>query len=138
MPKRKIPYALDMRRLKYGQATDAERAAAAQALRAANRRPEVLLLFERHPEDPILVEEAAWAAETGQAFHLLSVQRIGVPVSEAQIRACAKKALADGRAMDARACYLALEDEDAIRAFSDELPEGMRPAAKAEGEAEQP
>ena len=128
MAKRSIPSALDMRRLKYGEASDAEREATASALRAAGRRAELLLLFERHPDPKVFAEEADWAVKEGQAFHLLSVQRLGGDVSEDRVRACAKRALEKGRAMDARNCYTAIGDEAAIAAMGDLLPESMRPA----------
>lgn len=132
MAKRAIPHALDMRTLKYGTATDAQRAAAVKALRATDRRAELLLLFERHPDEKVFAEEAAWAVAEGQAFHLLSVQRLGGAVSEEQLRACADAALSQGRALDARNCYLAIGDEAAIRAIADQLPASLRPTPEAE------
>ena len=57
----KIPSALDMQQLKYGDRSDGDRDRLAAALRDAGRRPEALLLFEGRPEHPFLREEVSWA-----------------------------------------------------------------------------
>ncbi len=123
-----IPHALQMRELKYGEQDDPKRRqAVADALRAAGRHSEALLLFERHLDALDAPAEIDWALREGDSFHLLSVKRIGVPVSDEQFRSCAKRAIERGRIIDARQCYNAIGDEDSIRAMADALPPSLRP-----------
>lgn len=132
MARSRFPNALQMRTLKYGEASDAERDAVAEALRQAGRRAEALLLYERRPGHPDLAGERDWARAEGNGFHLLGVQRAGGEVDEATWKACAAEAEARGRWMDARLCYRALGDEAALRRIAEHLPESLRPAAQDE------
>lgn len=125
----KIPNALRMRELKYGDASDAECEALALALRAAGRRPEAVLLYERQPEADFLREEVQWAIAEGNGFHLLAMRHMGRSISAEALRDCARAAEQHGRWLDARGCYLALDDEAAIRKISEHLPESMQTTA---------
>ena len=126
MAKVKIPNALKMRELKYGEVSEAEREALALALRAAGRRSEAILLYEHLPEAVFLSEEVDWAVGEGNGFHLLAMQHMGRPISEETLRGCAHAAEQRGRWMDARRCYAALGDEAAVRKIAENLPESMR------------
>jgi len=125
-----------MRELKYGDAPDEQRDAVAQALREAGRRAEAILLYEGRPEATFLREEETWAVGEGHAFHLLALKRMGRTVSEQSLRDCARAAEQRGRWMDARNCYLALEDEVAIEKISEHLPPGMRVEPEIEEDQE--
>lgn len=115
MARAPIPHALEMRRLKYGEATAAERAAVAEALLAQGRRSEVLLLLERHPDPAAFERERRWAIAQGDSFHLLSLKRLGAPVSPDDLRALAQVAEEKGRLRDAIQCHRALEDPAAAQ-----------------------
>ncbi len=132
MARSKIPNALQMQHLKYGEVSDAQRDAVAKDLRAAGRRAEAVLLFEGRGDHAFLREEALWAVAEGNGFHLLSVLRLGREVSPEEFRACAKAAEAAGRWLDARTCYLEIGDEDAIRAIAEHLPESLQPESAEE------
>ena len=134
MARAKIPTALKMRELKYGQGQESERDAVAETLRADGRRAEAVLLFEGRPEHPFLAEEVRWAISEGNGFHLLSIQRLGREVSEQELRDCAAAARDRGRWMDARNCYEAIGDLAAIREFAEELPPSRRPEAEPESD----
>lgn len=136
MAKSRIPNAIAMRSLKYGSASREEREAAAEALRAAGRRPEAILLFEGDGTHPFLVEERDWAAAEGAGFHLLSILRMGAPVEESHLRACAEAAEARGRWMDARSCWLELGDEAAVARIAEHLPPSLRPEGAEEAHGE--
>lgn len=136
MARAKIPNALKMRQLKYGEVSDAEREAVAAALRDQGRRAEALLLYERTPDHPSLAEEARWAVSEGDAFHLLSLQRMGREVSEQEFRDCARAAEDRARWMYARQCYEAIGDLAAVRAIAEHLPPSLRPPAEPDELAE--
>ena len=123
----KIPDALQMRSLKYRGSTDAAKDAVAQALLAADRRSEAILLFDGRPEAPVLQEERAWAIQTGVAFHLLGLSRLGVEITPADWQACAAVAEKAERWMDARQCYVLLEDEAGLERIAEHLPPSLRP-----------
>lgn len=127
MARAKIPTALAMRELKYGQSTEEARDAVAQSLRSAGRRIEAVLLFDGRPDAPFLTEEISWALSEGNAFHLLSIQRLGREISADQFRDCARAACDRGRWMDARQCYLATGDEPSLLEIADQLPQSLRP-----------
>jgi hypothetical protein len=131
MARTKIPTALAMRELKYGDHSEAERDAIMAQLLAEDRRAEAILFFEGRPEHPGLRQEVQWAVQEGNAFHLLSVQRIGREVTPGEFEDCARAATERGRWMDARLCYLALGDEDALGAIAEHLPPALRPEALA-------
>jgi len=114
MARSPFPDALAMRRLKFGEASPSERLEVARRLRAAGRRAEAILLFEREPDASFLREEIDWAITHGQAFHLLSLRRLGAEVTESSIRDCARAAEREGRLLDAVQCYKALGDEGAL------------------------
>jgi hypothetical protein len=127
----KFPDALAMRRLKYETpAASAERDRVAEALRAAGRRAEAMLLYERVPDHPSLREDARWAVQEGAAFHLFALRRIGVAVSDDDLRACAGVAEARERWYDAWRCWTALQDEAALERVRCHLP-GFAPAVPA-------
>ncbi|MDJ0520754.1 MAG: hypothetical protein QNJ90_01625 [Planctomycetota bacterium] len=132
MPRSKIPTALQMRELKYGDTSEADRDRMAQELRAAGRRAEAILLFEGRGDHAFLREEADWAVSEGNGFHLVSILRLGREVPEEELRACARAAETRGRWMDARLCYLELDDEGAIRAIAEHLPAALQPEAPEE------
>lgn len=127
----RIPDALTMRTLKYGTRPEAERDRVAALLSEAGRRGEAILLFEGRPEHPFLVRERAWAVENGRAFHLVALRRLGVKVLPDAFATAAAVAERLGRWMDARACYVVLGDEAAIRRIAERLPPGMRPPPPA-------
>jgi len=132
MARSKTPNALQMRELKYGEHSDEERERVARDLFAQGRRDEALLLFDNRPDHPLLRDEVRWAIEQGNVFHLQAVSRAGREVTAEELRACAQSAEAHGRWMDARNAYLQLEDEGAIRAMAEHLPESLRPAPEVE------
>lgn len=135
MARSRIPHALDMRTLKYGEASDDERDRVAAALRDAGRRAEALLLYERRPGHPDLAGERDWAVAEGNGFHLLGVKRAGGPVDEGAWQACAAEAERRGRWMDARHCYQQLDDAEALARIAPNLPESLRPAPDPAAEA---
>ena len=130
MAKADIPNALRMQNLKFGDATDAERDAVASRLRELGRRSEAVLLFEGRPEHPFLAEEVTWAVSQGAAYHLLSLQSLGVEVPDDAFRQCGESAERGGRFMDARTCYVALEDTEALQRINGHLPMSLRIAEK--------
>lgn len=134
MARSRFPNALQMRTLKYGEAADAERDRVAEALRAAGRHAEALLLYERRPGHPDLAGEIAWAVGEGNGFHLTAVQRTGGTVAAADWQACAAEAERRGRWMDARHCFVALEDEASVQRIAEHLPASLQPAPESEGE----
>lgn len=125
-----IPNALVMQNLKYGDAPPAERDAVAARLRELGRRSEAVLLFEGRPEHPFLSEEVEWAIGEGAAYHLLSLQSLGVEVPQDAFRRCAAAAEARSRYMDARTCYVALEDTAGLQRINAHLPPSLRIAEK--------
>ena len=136
MARAKIPTALAMRELKYGEGPEAARDAVAETLRAEGRRSEAVLLFEGRPDDPFLREEALWAVAQGDGYHLLALQRLGREISELEFRDCAAAARDRGRWLDARHCFLALGDEAALREIAEYLPVSCRPEDEPEAAAE--
>jgi hypothetical protein len=123
----RIPNALEMKALKYGDRPAAERDQVALLLRAEGRRSEAILLFDGRPDHPFLAEERTWAIGEGAAFHLLSLRRMGLAVSEADLRACAAAAEGRGRWLDARQCWVAVGDLAPVRRIAEHLPTGLRP-----------
>jgi hypothetical protein len=138
MAKGRIPHALDMRSYKYGNRPDAERDAVAETLLAEGRRSEAILLFEGRPDHPVLQTERTWAIEEGSAFHLAALRRLGVEITEEDLRRCAAAAEPRGRWMDAQSCYLQLGEEAEIRRIAEHLPEPLRPAPPEEAPEEAP
>ena len=126
----KIPHALDMQQLKYGDRPEAERDRMAEALLTDGRRSEALLLYEGRPDHAFVKEQARWACAEGDAFHLFAVRGMGGAVSDDDIRACAEAAERKGRFLDARRCHLALDDEAAVRRIAEHIPESLRPASE--------
>ncbi len=121
-----IPTALEMQDYKYGEQPVAKRDALATRMRAAGRRSEAILLFDGRPEHPFLQEEIQWAAGEGIAFHLMSLRGIGVEIGDDVLRSCAKVARERGRWMDARTCYVALEDRQGLLDIAEHLPASLR------------
>src|SRR5690349_20303830 len=110
MARRSIPDALEMKRVKYAPDTSPEgKDRVAAALRAAGRRSEALLLYEGRPDHPSLQEDLAWAVAEGASFTLSSLKRMGVAITDEQLRACAEHAEAKGRWYDAFRCYERLQ-----------------------------
>lgn len=122
-----IPDALAMRSLKYGGAPEEQREQVAQTLRQAGRHTEALLLYEGRAQHPALAAERARAVAKGLAFPLLTLRRIGAPVSDDDVRACARAAEAAGRWLDARQAYLALGDAEAVVRLAPHLPASYAP-----------
>lgn len=129
MARSKRPTALEMRELKYGDTPDAEKDRMAERLQAEGRHAEAILLFEGRGDHPALAQAVSWAVSQGNGFHLVSVARLGRPVTPQEFRSCAEAAEGRGRWMDARLCWLELEDEAAVRAIAEHLPQSLRPAA---------
>lgn len=127
MPSVRIPSAFEMKALKYGNRPDAEKDRVAEALIAAGRRSEALLLFDGRPEHPLLQTEKQWGLEEGSAFHLLALRRLGVPITAEDLTICARSAERKGRWLDARLCWADLEQEDEIRRIAEHLPPSLRP-----------
>lgn len=133
-----IPDALAMRHLKYGGAPEAERERMAEVLRAANRHTEALLLYEGRGGHPSLVSALQRAVSQGLAFRVLSLRRLGAPVTDDHLRACALAAEKAGRWLDARQCHLAVGDAEAVQRLAQHLPESMRPPPPPPPPAEAP
>jgi hypothetical protein len=129
MPKAAIPHALQMRELKYGTSEPAERDRVAQALAGLERRSEAVLLYEGRADHPFLRQQLAWAADHGDAFLLILMRKLGVPVEAATFKACASVAEGKGRWLDARQCYVALGDTESLVRISPNLPAGLAVAA---------
>lgn len=129
MARTSVPDALAMRRLKYGEATDAEREAVAESLIAADRLAEAWLLYERRPEASTVARLKREALQRGQTFLLLAMRRAGSDVSDAELTSAAKTAEAAGRFLDARHAWVALGAKDELARIADELPPRLRPAA---------
>jgi hypothetical protein len=123
-----------MRELKYGDRSPAERDRVAERLRALKRRSEAILLFESRPDHPFLQEERVHAVKEGNAFHLLSLRRMGVEVSDEDLRSCGRRAESSGRWLAAHQCYEALDDQEGLARVADRIPESLRErdAAKEE------
>jgi len=127
MAQRTIPDALTMRHLRTGDAPEAEREEVAVALRAQGRHTQALLLYSGRAAHPSLKAELESAIGRGQTFRLLTVRRLGLPVSEADLRACARAAEQNGRALEARLAYVAVGDTEAVRALGTQLPASLMP-----------
>lgn len=140
MAKSGIPDAQQMKTLKYGNRPDAEKDRVAELLRAKGRRAEALLLFQGRPDHPFLVDEKRWAVEGGISFHLLALARLGVMVADDDYRVCGQTAERLGRWLDARQCWVALDDAEGLQRVAPHVPEGLRPEPPAEEteEAEDP
>ena len=136
MARSKTLNALEMRELKYGETTEAEKDKKAEELRSAGRRAEAILLFEGRGEHSFLAEEESWAVSEGNGFHLISLVRLGRSVAPERMRACAAAAESRGRWLDARLCYVELGDEAAIRKIAEHLPASLQPAAEPEASDE--
>jgi sirohydrochlorin ferrochelatase len=134
MARSKIPNALEMRELKYGDLPDTEKDRVAEELRAEGRRAEAILLFQGRADHPFLADEARWAVAEGNGFHLVSLARMGRPVGPEELRACARSAEQRGRWMDARLCYVELGDEAAVQAVREHLPPTLRPEPPPEAQ----
>lgn len=132
MAKSPIPHALAMQGLKYADAPEAQRDEVASRLRELGRRSEAVLLFEGRPEHPFLAEEVTWAIDQGAAFHLLGLKNIGVEVPEDAFRRCGEMAETKGRYMDARTCFVQLEDTGALQRINAHLPPSLRIAEATE------
>ena len=123
MARATIPDALGMRHLKYdAQVTAAQRDAVADALRAAGRTPEALLLYEGRPEHPSLRGDLEKAKSSGVAFVLFALRKLGVTVTEEDLRACAVAAEAKARWYDALRCYEAVADAAGLERARAQLP----------------
>ncbi len=129
----RIPNALEMRALKYGDRSEAERDAVAEALMAQGRRSEAILLYEGRPDHPFLEEERRQAVAEGRVFHLLSLRRLRKEIPPGDLRAAAGHAEAAGRWLEARLAWQALDEEDEIRRIAEHLPEPLRPEPPPEG-----
>lgn len=127
MADRRIPDALAMRHLRTRSAPEAEREQVAEALRSQGRHTQALLLYDGRTAHPALQGELAQAGAAGQTFRLLTLRRLGLAVSEADLRACARAAEQAGRALEARLAYVAVSDTEAVRALGIRLPESLRP-----------
>ena len=123
MKRSPIPDALEMTRLKYDRRSDvAERDRVAAALRAEGRFAEASLLYDGRSDHPSLVADLDRAVREGAAFHVFSLRRAGVPVTNEHLRACAVAAEANGRWFDAHRCYTALADAEALARIAANLP----------------
>lgn len=134
MARNEIPDALKMRELKYGEGGDATRDEVASRLLAQGRRSEAILLYEGRGGHPFLAAERDWAVSAGDAFHLVSVRRLGCPVGPEHLRACAEAAEARGRWMDARNAWMQLGEGAAVARIAPHLPPSLRPPPVASGE----
>lgn len=132
MASSQFPDALTMRDWKYGGRSAEERVALATRLRDVGRRSEALLLFEHDPANPFLEAEITWARENGIGFHLANMRSVGVEISPDAWRDCAQVAESRGRFMDARTCYVALEDTAALERINPHLPPSLRVAIPAD------
>ncbi|MCA9314365.1 MAG: hypothetical protein H6806_09680 [Planctomycetes bacterium] len=130
MARTSVPDALAMRRLKYGEAPDAEREAVAQTLIAADRLAEAWLLYERRPGAPLVGTLRKEALRRGQTFLLLAMRRAGNDIADDELREAARAAEAAGRFLDARHAWVALGADDELRRIADQLPPRLRPAAE--------
>lgn len=126
MAKSDVPNAFAMQTLKFGEAAPANRDAAAVRLRELGRRSEAVLLFEGRPDHPFLAEEVEWAVSEGAGFHLLSLRGLGMAIPADAWQRCASRAEERARYMDARTCYVALEDTDGLRRINAHLPPSLR------------
>lgn len=134
MADHRIPDALEMKALKYGDRPEAERDRVATALAAAGRHAEAILLYEGRGDHPFLLEEKRWAVEEGASFHLVALRRLGTPVSDEDLRVCGQAAERRGRWMDAHRCWTLLEDAEGLARVAPHLPEGMRPEEEEDAE----
>ena len=131
MPRDRIPDALEMRRLKYGDPADtAAQDRMAKELRARARLAEAMLLYERRPDHPDLAADRATAVREGMAFHLFLLRRMGMPVSDDDLRACARAAEAKERWFDAHRCLTAVADAEGLARVAQKLP-GFKTAVPA-------
>ena len=123
MARAAIPDALGMRHLKYEPGvTNAQRDAVADALRAAGRIPEAILLYDGRADHPALRDDLAKAKADGVAFLVFALRKLGVPVTEDDIRACGAAAEAKGRWYDAFRCYESLADAPGLERVRVQLP----------------
>lgn len=123
MARATIPDALGMRHLKYDpQVTPAQRDAVADALRAAGRTPEALLLYDGRADHPALRGDLEKAKAGGVAFLVFALRKLGVPVTEDDLRACGAAAEAKERWYDAFRCYEATSDAAGLERVRAQLP----------------
>ena len=118
-----VPDALEMRVIKYEAVTTVEqRDRTAELLRSLGRRSEAILLYDGRADHPALAEDLRWAIEAGASFTLFSLKRMGVPVTDDHVRACAVAAEAKERWYDAHRCYEALADDAALSRVRERVP----------------
>ncbi|MCC7137016.1 MAG: hypothetical protein IT460_01145 [Planctomycetes bacterium] len=131
MARSKIPDVLEMRRLKFDAGVAAaEKDAVAEALRAEGRASEALLLFEGRADHPSLEADRRDAIRHGYGWRLLAMKRLGVAVTDDEVRACAGAAETAGRWFEANRCYTTLGDAEAVARIAPNLP-GYKPAIPA-------
>lgn len=126
MAKSDVPNAFAMQTLKYGDSSAADRDAVAARLRELGRRSEAVLLFEGRPDHPFLSEEVEWAVSEGAGFHLLSLRGLGMEIPADAWQRCGARAEERARYMDARTCYVAIEDTGSLRRINAHLPASLR------------
>jgi hypothetical protein len=122
-----IPDTLAMRVLMLASTPAEERERVAEALRAAGRRTEALLLYEGRADHPALRAARDHAVMNGLGFQLLAMQQLGADVTRDHLKAGAQAAERHGRYMEARLLHLALGDEEAVRRIAAHLPPSMVP-----------
>jgi hypothetical protein len=123
-----IPFALEMRRLKYSEGVPAEeKDEMAARLRKEGRRTEAILLFDGRTDHPFVRQEIDWAVSEGVAFHLVALRKMGAAVTAKDCEACARAAEKRERWMDARTCWKELGDGAALERIAPNLPECLRP-----------
>lgn len=127
MADRAFPDALAMRELRAGRLPEAERERVAEALRAAGRHTQALLLYEGRADHAALQGAQARAVREGRTFELLGMRRLGRAVPDADLRAAASAAAAAGRHLEARLALVALGDLDGVRALAAHLPPSLVP-----------
>jgi len=116
--------ALQLRELKYGtKVTPAQRSAAARRLLEAGRTAEALDLFAIAGDENGVGEIRRIAVEGGRPTLLLMLRRLNRPVTEAEWKRAAERAMTDGRFREAFRAFHEASDQEGLGRVRAKLPD---------------
>ena len=119
-----LPNALQLIEIKYGAGSTArEQIQAAQQLEAAGRIADALELFLLAGDDEAAAKLQARAVAEGRPALLISIERRGRTVSDADWKAAGEGAMQAQRWREAYHCFLRAGDEDALARAQEKIPD---------------
>jgi len=128
-----LPHALQLRDVKYGEKTSADRRRATAALLlAADRVAEALDLYLILGDEEGIAGVRRRAVEEGRPVWLLMIERSERAIGPDEWKRAGAAALAAGRTREAWRCYAEARDEEALERIKPDLPgyELWTPAGK--------